>query len=39
MTDPNPKYDIFERITVKFYEKYFPDKRVKVNKYKHKLSP
>ena len=39
MTDPNPEYDIFERITVTAYEKHFPYKRVKVNKYKHKLSP
>ena len=39
MTDPNPEYDIFERITVTAYEKHFPNKRVKVNKYKHKLSP
>ena len=38
MTDPNPEYDIFERITVTAYEKHFPNKRVKVNKYKHKLS-
>ena len=28
----------FERITVTAYKKYFPNKRVKVNKYKHKLS-
>ena len=39
MTDPNPEYDIFERITVTAYEKHFPNKPVKVNKYKHKLSP
>ena len=39
MTDPNPEYDIFERIIVTAYEKHFPSKRVKVNKYKHKLSP
>ena len=39
MTDPNPEYDIFERITGKAYEKHFPNKRVKVNKYKCKLSP
>ena len=39
MTDPNPEYDIFERITVTAYEKHFLNKRVKVNKYKHKLSP
>ena len=33
MTDPNPEYDIFERITVTAYEKHFPNKRVKINKY------
>ena len=39
ITDPNPEYDIFERITVTAYEEHFPNKRVKVSKYKHKLSP
>ena len=39
MTDRNPEYDIFERIALNAYEKHFPNKRVKVNKYKHKLSP
>ena len=39
MTDTNPKYDIFERIIVTAYEKHFPNKRSKVNKYQHKLSP
>ena len=39
MTDPNPGYDIFERIALTAYEKHFPNKRVKVNKHKHKLSP
>ena len=39
MTDPNPEYDIFERIALNAYEKYFPNKRVKVNKHKLKLSP
>ena len=39
MTDPNPEYDIFERIALSAYEKHFPNKRVKVNKHKHKLSP
>ena len=39
MTDPNPGYDIFERIALSAYEKHFPNKRVKVNKHKHKLSP
>ena len=39
MTDPNPEYDIFERIALSAYERHFPNKRVKVNKHKHKLSP
>ena len=39
MTDPNPEYDIFERIALSACEKHFPNKRVKVNKHKHKLSP
>ena len=39
MTDPNPEYDILERIDLNAYEKHFPNERVKVNKYKHKLSP
>ena len=39
MTDPNPGYDIFERIALSAYEKHFPNKRVKMNKHKHKLSP
>ena len=39
MTDPNPECDIFERIAFSAYEKHFPNKRVKVNKHKHKLSP
>ena len=39
MTDPNPEYDIFERIALNAYEKHCPNKRVKVNKHKHKLSP
>ena len=38
MTDPNPEYDIFERIALNAYEKHFPNKCVKVNKQKHKLS-
>ena len=39
MTGPNLEYDIYERIIVTAYEKHFPNKRVKVDKYKHKLSP
>ena len=32
MADPNPEYDILERITVTAYEKHFPNKHVKVKK-------
>ena len=39
MTDTNSEYTIFERFAVNTYEKHFPEKHVKVNKYKHKLSP
>ena len=39
MTNPHPKYDIFERIALNAYKKHFPNKPVKVNKHKHKLSP
>ena len=39
MTDPNPEFDIFERIALNAYEKHYPNKRVKIDKHKHKLSP
>ena len=38
ISDPNPEYDIFERIALNAYEKHIPNKCVKVNKHKHKLS-
>ena len=38
MTDPNSSYSKFEDILATSYNKHFPEKRVKVNKYKHKLS-
>ena len=37
-TDPNTDYDKFEKIIAKAYDKHFPEKRVKFNKYKHKRS-
>ena len=37
-TDPNTDYDKFEKIMTKTYDKHFPEKRVKFNKYKHKRS-
>ena len=36
--DPNSEYAKFERIITTAYEKHFPEKRVKFNKHKHKLS-
>ena len=37
-TDPNTDYEKFEKIITKTYDKHFPEKRVKFNKYKHKRS-
>ena len=37
-TDPNIDYNNFEKIITKCYDKHFPEKYVKFNKYKHKLS-
>ena len=37
-TDPNTDYEKFEKIITKTYDKHFPEKRVKFNKYKHKWS-
>ena len=37
-TDPNTDYEKFEKIVTKTYDKHFPEKRVKFNKYKHKRS-
>ena len=36
--DPNSEYAKFERIITTAYERHFPEKRVKFNKHKHKLS-
>ena len=37
-TDPNIDYNKVEEIIIKSYDKHFPEKYVKFNKYKHKLS-
>ena len=37
-TDPNNDYEKFEKIITKSYDKHFPEKCVKFNKYKHKWS-
>ena len=37
-TDPNTDYEKFKTIITKTYDKRFPDKRVKFNKYKRKRS-
>ena len=37
-TDPNTVYEQFEKIITEMYDKYFPEKCVRFNKYKHKLS-
>ena len=38
MTDPNASYQIFENLIQKSYQRHFPEKRIKFNKYQHKLS-
>ena len=38
MTDPNGSYQTFENLMQKIYERHFPEKRVKFNKYQHELS-
>ena len=38
MTDPNASYQIFENLIQTSYQRHFPEKRVKFNKYQHKLS-
>ena len=38
MTDPNGSYQTFENLIQNTYERHFPPKRVKFNKYQHKLS-
>ena len=37
-TDPNNDYEKFEKIITKSYDRHFPEKCVKFNKYKHKRS-
>ena len=37
VTDPNESYQTFENLMQKTYEHHFPKKRVKFNKYQHKL--
>ena len=37
-TDPNTDYEKFENIITKTYDRHFPEKCVKFNKYKHKRS-
>ena len=37
-TAPNTDYEKFEKIITKTYDKHFPEKCVKFNKYKHKRS-
>lgn len=39
MSDPNIDYSLYENIVGACFAKHFPKKRVKVNKYNHKLSP
>ena len=38
MTDPNGSYQTFENSMQNTHERHFPQKRVKFNKYQHKLS-
>ena len=38
MTDPNALYQIFENLIQKSYQRHCPEKRVKFNRYQHKLS-
>ena len=37
-TNPNTDYEKFEKLITQTYDKHFPEKRVKFNKYKHKRS-
>ena len=39
LSDPNIDYGKFEEVLCASFNKHFPEKRIKVNKYKHKLSP
>ena len=38
MTDPNASYQIFDNLIPKSYQRHFPEKRVKFNRYQHELS-
>ena len=38
MTDPNTEFEKFEKIVSSYFDKHFPEKTIKVNKYRHKLS-
>ena len=38
LTDPNINYEKFEKIITISYDNHFPEKCIKFNKYKHKLS-
>ena len=38
MTDPNIEFEKFEKIVSSYFDKHFPEKTIKVNKYRHKLS-
>ena len=38
MTDPNTEFEKFEKIVSFYFDKHFPEKTIKVNKYRHKLS-
>ena len=39
LSDPNIDYAKFEKVLSASFKKNFPEKRIKVNKHKHKLSP
>ena len=39
LSDPNIDYGKFEEVLSATFNKHFPEKRIKVNKYKRKLSP
>ena len=38
LTDPNIDYEIFEKMITERYDNHFPERCMKFNKYKHKLS-
>ena len=39
LSDPNIDYGKFEKVLSTSFNKHFPEKRIKVDKYKHELSP